>query len=363
MGGDVMHSPYAPVMIFSGGTGGHIFPGLAVARVLMDNDIPVTWVGTRTGMEQDLVRGAAITIHSIDAAALRGKGIGRLLSTPFTLLRAVWQALSLIRKIRPRAVICFGGFVSAPGGLAAWIARKPLLIHEQNSRPGLSNRLLAPLARVVMCGFPQSFDRANAEFVGNPIRPEILALASSLERAQSRGEHVNVLVMGGSQGARALNLALPAVLAKFPQLQIRHQCGKAMLEETRGAYAAARVQARVDAFIADMPEAYQWADLVIARAGASTISELCAVGVASILVPLPGSADNHQHHNAEFLEDAGAAVLVTQGEHFVQHLEQELHTFLQDPERLAIFGRAARETAILDAAERVADFVISETLC
>ncbi|KAA2284943.1 undecaprenyldiphospho-muramoylpentapeptide beta-N-acetylglucosaminyltransferase [Arenimonas fontis] len=353
----------APVLILAGGTGGHIFPGLAVAEALRARHVPVVWLGARGAMETRLVPAAGIALETIDVAGLRGKGIATLLTAPFRLARAIWQALRVLRRLRPRAVLSFGGYAAGPGGLGAWLLRRPLLVHEQNRAPGFTNRVLARLARRVMCGFPDSFPGRVTDDVGNPVRPAIAALSAPNQRLAGRAGPARVLVLGGSQGAAALNRGLPEAIARLPETarpQLRHQCGERHAEAARAAYAAAGVAAVVEPFIADMAEAYAWADLVVCRAGALTLAELCAAGIGSVLVPFPAAVDDHQTRNAEYLAERGAAVIVPEGEHFVERLLAVLQPLLADAgARLAMAG-AARAVARPDAADRVADLVLQE---
>lgn len=348
----------APVMIMAGGTGGHIFPGLAVARALLARDVPVVWLGSAGGMETRLVAEAGIDIDTIGIGGLRGKGASTLLLAPFKLLRALLQSLGILRRRRPRAVISFGGFAAGPGGVAAWMLRRPLLVHEQNAAPGLTNRVLARLAERVLAGFPDSFPGVDHVTVGNPVRAEIAALPAPGERLPARPGPTRLLVLGGSQGARALNLGVPgaiATLASGARPQLRHQCGRTGEQTTRAAYAEAGVEASVEPFIADMAQAYAWADLVVCRAGASTIAELSAAGLGSVLVPFPHATDDHQTRNAEYLVSRGAAHLVPEGEGFVQRLSVALQAPLADATARLRMAEAARAAAFDDAAGRVAD--------
>lgn len=351
-----------PVLILAGGTGGHIFPGLAVAQALRAQDVPVVWLGSAGGMETRLVPQAGITIETISVSGLRGKGAATLLKAPFLLVRSVWQALAVLRRLQPRAVLSFGGFAAGPGGLGAWLLRRPLLVHEQNRAPGLTNRVLARFARRVLCGFPGAFaDRG--ETVGNPVRPEIAAVAAPSARFAGRGGPVRLLVLGGSQGANSLNVSLPKMLARLPEAQrplVRHQCGERHAQKCRDVYAQAGVQASVEPFIADMAEAYGWADLVVCRAGALTLAELCAAGVGALLVPFPNAVDDHQTRNAESLVERGAARLVPEGEGFEDRLFAAVSPVLSDaPARLAM-AEAARAAALPQAAQTVARIVIEE---
>ncbi|GAB2669944.1 undecaprenyldiphospho-muramoylpentapeptide beta-N-acetylglucosaminyltransferase [Arenimonas aestuarii] len=358
-----MSAATAPVLILAGGTGGHIFPGLAVAQALRERDVPVVWLGSAGGMETRLVPPAGIRIETISVKGLRGKGALALLKAPFLLLRSVAQALSILRRLRPRAVLSFGGYAAGPGGLGAWLLRRPLLVHEQNRAPGLTNRVLSRLARRVLCGFPGSFPEGRAEVVGNPVRPAIAALPVPADRLAGRQGPARLLVLGGSQGAHALNTVLPQVLAALPagdRPQVRHQCGERHADATRAVYADAGVDAQVEPFIADMAQAYGWADLVVCRAGALTLAELCAAGVGSVLVPYPAAVDDHQTRNADYLVEAGAAVLVPEGEGFRDRLAETTRRLLPAAGVRLAMANAARGIAHADAAGRVAEIVIQE---
>jgi UDP-N-acetylglucosamine--N-acetylmuramyl-(pentapeptide) pyrophosphoryl-undecaprenol N-acetylglucosamine transferase len=353
----------APVLILAGGTGGHIFPGLAVAQALRERDVPVVWLGSAGGMENRLVPQAGLTLETIAVSGLRGKGAATLLKAPVLLLRSLWQALAILRRLRPRAVLSFGGYAAGPGGLAAWLLRRPLLVHEQNRAPGLTNRVLAKFAARVLCGFPDSFPGRRTDDVGNPVRPAIAALDAPAQRLSGRTGPARLLVLGGSQGAASLNVALPEVLAKLPagqRPQVRHQCGERHADKTRDVYAGSGVDASVEPFIADMAEAYAWADLVVCRAGALTLAELCAAGVGSLLVPFPNAVDDHQTRNAEYLADRGAAAIVAEGADFAGRLLAAVQPLLADPARRLEMATAARAAAFPQAAARVAEIVIQE---
>ncbi len=358
-----MSAGNAPVLILAGGTGGHIFPGLAVAEALRRRDVPVVWLGSEGGMETRLVPSSGIEVETLRVRGLRGKGVLALLKAPFGLARACLQALAVLRRLRPRAVVSFGGYVAGPGGLCAWLLRRPLLVHEQNRAPGLTNRVLSRFARRVLCGFPGSFPAGKAEVVGNPVRPAIAALPAPAARFDGRGGAPRLLVLGGSQGANALNRVLPQVLAGLPadqRPQVRHQCGERHADATRATYAEAGVAASVEPFIADMAEAYGWADLVVCRAGALTLAELCAAGVGSVLVPFPAAVDDHQTRNAEYLVEAGAAMMVPEGEGFAERMAAVAGGLLPDAARRLAMAGAARAIAHADAAERVAGIVLEE---
>lgn len=350
-----------PVMILAGGTGGHIFPGLAVAAALRTRDVPVAWLGSEGGMETRLVPQHGIAVDTIAVRGVRGKGVTALLAAPFKLLRAVRAARRVLRQRQPRAVVSFGGFAAGPGGLAARLAGIPLIVHEQNRAPGMTNRVLAKFARRVLTGFPQTF--AREEVVGNPVRAEIAAIAPPDERFAGRSGALRLLVLGGSQGARALNGAVPRALAALScptAWEVRHQCGERLREEAVRAYAEAGVPASVEPFIADMAAAYAWADVVVCRAGALTLAELCAAGVGSVLVPFPQAVDDHQTRNARYLLERDAAQLVPQGGD-VADLARRLSATLEaltDRARLLPMAQAARALARPDAAGRVADAVL-----
>ena len=351
-----------PVMILAGGTGGHIFPGLAVASELQARGVPVAWLGADGGMETRLVPQQGIAIDTIAVRGLRGKGLSALLGGPLKVARAVRAASTVLRQRRPRAVISFGGYAAGPGGLAARIAGVPLLVHEQNRAAGMTNRVLARLAGKVLTGFPGTF--ANEEVVGNPVRAAIAEVPGPEHRFAGRQGTLRILVLGGSQGARALNEAVPRALAglrgRVDCCEVRHQCGETQVEAARASYAGAGIDAGIEPFIADMAGAYAWADVVVCRAGALTLAELCAVGVGSVLVPFPQAVDDHQTRNAEYLVDRGAAQLLPQGQDgadLVQRLSATLE-ILGERADLLRMAQAARALARPDAAARVAEIVI-----
>lgn len=349
-----------PVMILAGGTGGHIFPGLAVARALRDDGVPVTWLGAEGGMETRLVPQHGIAIDTIAVRGVRGKGALTLLGAPFKVFAAVRAARRVLRQRQPRAVISFGGFAAGPGGLAARLAGVPLVVHEQNRAPGMTNRVLAKFAGRVLTGFPDTFAGGSEEVVGNPVRAEIAAIAPPEQRFAGREGPLRLLVLGGSQGARALNAAMPKALAAWRGVvacDVRHQCGEKLRDEAVAAYAAAGIEASVEPFIADMGAAYAWADVVVCRAGALTLAELCAVGVASVLVPFPQAVDDHQTKNARYLVDRGAAYLLPQDADLAEHLGATLQVLNHRGDLLRM-AQAARALAKPDAAQRVARIVL-----
>ena len=338
-----------PILIMAGGTGGHVFPALALARVLRAGAREVVWLGTQRGLEARIVPAERIPIEWLSVGGLRGKGALTLLAAPFRLLLALAQALRVMWRHRPAAVVGLGGFVTGPGGVAAWLTRCPLIIHEQNAVAGFTNRCLAPLAREVLEAFPGSFGtRAHARAIGNPVRDEILALPPPEARMVKRSGAVRVLVIGGSQGASRLNTVVPFALARLgaaPALEVRHQSGTRWLEAARQNYASAGARAEVVPFIEDMAEAYAWADLVVCRSGALTISELAAAGVGAILVPFPQAVDDHQTANARYLLSAGAAVLIADRELTPERLASELTRLCADRAALLKMAANARRLA------------------
>jgi UDP-N-acetylglucosamine--N-acetylmuramyl-(pentapeptide) pyrophosphoryl-undecaprenol N-acetylglucosamine transferase len=352
----------APVLILAGGTGGHIFPGLAVAAALRARSVPVLWLGAEGGMETRLVPQHDIAIETIAISGVRGKGVGTLLRAPLRILSAIRAAARVLARHRPRAVISFGGFAAGPGGIAAALARVPLLVHEQNRAPGFTNRVLSRFARAVLVGFPDAFPGREIH-VGNPVREVIARIAPPRERFAQRGDdRLHLLVLGGSQGARALNAAVPQALRQLEGagIAVRHQCGEKLQAETADAYRAAGIEASIEPFIADMAAAYAWADLVVCRAGALTIAELCAAGVGSVLVPLPTAVDDHQTKNAQYVVQRRAGVLLKQDGELADKLAMELRNLVLDPGKRLFMAEAARSLARIDAAERVADAVLKE---
>ncbi|MBL8394227.1 MAG: undecaprenyldiphospho-muramoylpentapeptide beta-N-acetylglucosaminyltransferase [Candidatus Accumulibacter sp.] len=301
------------LLVMAGGTGGHVFPGLAVADLLRQRDWRVVWMGAPDSMEAKLVPARGYEMAWVRFAALRGKGLLRKLLLPLHLFSACWQARREICRVGPDVVLGMGGYVSFPGGMMAALLGRPLIIHEQNSIAGLANRVLARWAKRVACGFPNTLP--GGVWVGNPLRPEMTGLPAPAQRLAGRDAPLHWLVLGGSQGATALNEMVPRGLALIDAEQrplVVHQAGEKHLEQLRENYASAGVPAHCVAFIEDMAGAYEWADLVICRAGALTVAELAATGVASVLVPFPHAVDDHQTLNARFLSQAGAAALLSQ---------------------------------------------------
>jgi len=347
-------------MIMAGGTGGHVFPALAVADYLRAQGVPVVWLGSRRGLESRVVPQHEFRLLTVDAAALRGSGWLGWVLAPARILISLAQAMRWMLQVRPGAVLGMGGFASGAGGVAAWLLRIPLLIHEQNALAGLTNRVLYPLARVVMQGFPATFPaQAKVRSVGNPVRTEIAGVpAPDLRNAGQRADCLRILVLGGSQGARALNSIMPAaldLLGANAAVRVLHQCGQLHLSATESAYGQCVHQrdVRVVAFIDDMAGAYAQADLVLCRAGALTIAELCAVGIASILVPYPHAADDHQSANARHLAGQGAAVLLPETELDPARLAGLIRELEADRGRLLHMAMAARRLSRPDATRDV----------
>ncbi len=340
------------VMIMAGGTGGHIFPGLAVAEELKRHEVTVSWLGTRHGLENRLVPAAGLSLDRLTISGLRGRGLAGWLMAPLNVTRAMLQARQVFKRQRPGCVLSMGGYVAGPGGLMAWLMGIPLIIHEQNAIAGLTNRLLVRLARRIYTGFPGALPRSVV--CGNPVRGEIAGLSAPGERMGRRDGPLRLLVIGGSQGALALNRTVPEALAGLPEASrpaVLHQAGS-LADETRARYQALGVEARVDAFIDDMADAWSWADLAICRAGALTVAELAAAGVASILVPFPHAVDDHQTANARYLADAGAAWLIPQSELTPGLLAERLRD--TDRNRLIEMAEQARRMSRHEAAAQVA---------
>lgn len=340
-------------MIMAGGTGGHVFPALAVADALRAAGWQVVWLGARSGMEATLVPARGFEMAWMRFSGLRGKGIVAKLLLPLNLLVAFWQSARAIFARRPDVVLGMGGYISFPGGMMASLLNRPLAIHEQNSVAGLANRVLVHLADRVLVGFPDAL--AKGEFVGNPVRAEISRLAPPAERFAARSGPLRILVVGGSLGAAALNDVVPKALARIPAAArplVTHQSGEKHIASLRANYAAAGVTAELVPFIEDMATAYAGADLVICRAGAITVAELAAAGVASLLVPFPFAVDDHQTTNAQYLVARGAAMLEPQALLSPEHLAGILGRLTRD--ELRQMAERARNVAKPDATEAVA---------
>ncbi|MDO3382805.1 undecaprenyldiphospho-muramoylpentapeptide beta-N-acetylglucosaminyltransferase [Gilvimarinus algae] len=345
------------VLIMAGGTGGHVFPALEVAKVMRERGVEVHWLGTQRGIEHRLVPAQSITIDYIRVEGVRGRGAAGILKAPFLIALAVLQAINVLRRVKPEVVIGFGGFASGPGGLAAKMMGLPLVIHEQNAVAGTTNKLLSRLANRILTGFDDVFN--NGRWVGNPVRQAIRQLPEPAQRFAARAdEPLHLLVLGGSLGALAINELVPQALGQLnasERPKVRHQCGEKHAEVTTANYLASQVEASVEPFIDNMSEAYGWADIVICRAGALTIAELACAGVGAILIPLPTAIDDHQTHNAAVLASAGAAISVPQGDLSAERLAKVLRERLASRSALLQMAEIARQACRGDAAAKVAD--------
>ncbi|MBN47194.1 MULTISPECIES: undecaprenyldiphospho-muramoylpentapeptide beta-N-acetylglucosaminyltransferase [unclassified Methylophaga] len=351
------------VLIMAGGTGGHVFPALAVAEELRTRSVDIEWIGTERGIESRLVPAAAFKLNLIPIKGLRGNGLFGWLVAPFRILRAVLESGKVIKRFQPDVVIGLGGFASGPGGLAAWLSGKPLIIHEQNAIAGLTNRLLAKIARQVLQGFENSFTQTvKTRWVGNPVRKQIEQLAEPQVRYAARTKQsTKVLVLGGSLGAKSLNQVVPRALAMLKTkhvIEVTHQCGDSHFTDCQQAYEQAGVDGTVTKFIDDMAKAYGEADLVICRAGALTVAEVAAAGVAAILVPYPYAVDDHQTHNAQALKDAGAALLINDSDLNPEDLAASLLSLLDDRKQLENMAIQARKLAKPGTAMQIADICL-----
>ncbi|MBP0946350.1 undecaprenyldiphospho-muramoylpentapeptide beta-N-acetylglucosaminyltransferase [Pseudomonas alliivorans] len=349
----------ANVLIMAGGTGGHVFPALACAREFQSRGYKVHWLGTPRGIENELVPQAGLTLHLINVTGLRGKGRLSLLKAPLMLLKALMQARKVVRELKPVCVVGFGGYVTGPGGLAAKLAGVPLIIHEQNAVAGTANRSLASFASRVCEAFPNTFAASKKRrTTGNPVRVELFL---ETPRQALAGRKARLLVLGGSLGAEPLNKLLPEALAQLPEEirpEVFHQAGKNHDEITAERYRNAGVEAQVAPFIQNMAQAYSWADLVVCRAGALTISELAAAGLPSLLIPLPHAIDDHQSRNADYLAREGAAFVMPQATTGVAEMAARLKEVLMQPEQLNSMARTARRLAKPDATNTVVDVCV-----
>ncbi|KZY64922.1 UDP-N-acetylglucosamine--N-acetylmuramyl-(pentapeptide) pyrophosphoryl-undecaprenol N-acetylglucosamine transferase [Oleiphilus sp. HI0068] len=345
-------------LVMAGGTGGHVFPALATAKKLMSRNDKVVWLGSVGGMEERVVQDAGIPFYGISVSGVRGKGILSKALAPLKIAKAVFQALLVLRKTRPDAVLGMGGFASGPGGLAAKLLGKPLLVHEQNAVAGMTNKVLAKMADSVMSAFPEAFeDASKVVLTGNPLRDEICELFYSSKDSVSKSRPIRVLVLGGSLGAARLNEVLPGAMSSLGaeiRPEIWHQTGRNKSEGVAASYEKYGVKAQVSEFIDDMAAAYRWADFVICRAGALTISELCVAGLGAILIPYPHAVDDHQTLNAQYMTKGGAAWLLDQQDLSESTLSEVLAPLFSKPERISILSEAARKLAKADATENVA---------
>jgi UDP-N-acetylglucosamine--N-acetylmuramyl-(pentapeptide) pyrophosphoryl-undecaprenol N-acetylglucosamine transferase len=345
------------IVIMAGGTGGHIFPALAVAQFLQTQGWQVSWLGTKAGLESRVIPENGIEIDWLSVSGVRGKGILSKVSAIFKLAKSCAEARKILKQRKPDVVLGMGGFVAAPGGLMAKMLKIPLIIHEQNRVVGTTNRLLAKIATKVLQGFPNSFaPKFNAICTGNPLRKSFV---DSVQKTNStQNEALKILIVGGSQGAKALNENVPNAIALLKNaVQVRHQTGAAMQNDVAEKYESLNLNAEVSAFIDDMAAAYSWADLIICRAGAMTVSEVAAMGIPAIFIPLPSAIDDHQTANAKYLTEAGAAILLKQSDLTAKNLAQQIEKLC---ENLAQRQEIARSLAYLNATETVANFCISE---
>lgn len=354
------------VLIIAGGTGGHIFPALVIADALSEKGITVEWLGAQVGMEQKLV-GHRYPLRLLPVQAIRGKSLTGKLLAPFRLLRCLYLALTWIKKIHPDVVVGMGGYASGPGSIAAWLLRKPLIIHEQNAIPGLTNRILSRFANVVLQAFPKTFpESSKAQTVGNPVRPALYALPAVSVRFQMPLLPLHVLVLGGSQGARAINEAIQKVLPLLtPDTPVVfwHQTGSRDLDQAKATYQSyPQYCFRMESFIEDMPAAYAWAHLVICRAGALTVSELMAAGVCSVLVPFPQAVDDHQTANAKHLTNNDAGLLIPQKQLTPRELVRVLSNFCQAPQQLAIMAERAHALAKKESVAKIVSIICTQVL-
>ncbi|KAI3594967.1 UDP-N-acetylglucosamine--N-acetylmuramyl- (pentapeptide) pyrophosphoryl-undecaprenol N-acetylglucosamine transferase [Cupriavidus sp. U2] len=342
------------LLVMAGGTGGHVFPGLAVARALRDEGWRVVWLGNRSGMEATLVPKHDIPMEYIQFGGLRGKGLVTKLLLPLNLLRAFWQSIGALRRVKPDVVLGMGGYITFPAGMMASLLGRPLVLHEQNSIAGLANKVLAKVADRVLCAFPDALP--DSEWTGNPVRAELAEIPDPASRYEQRTGPLRILVVGGSLGAAALNDVVPKALALLPEATrptVKHQAGAKQIDQLRANYVAAGVAGETVPFIDDMAAAYADADLVICRAGAMTVSEVAAAGVAALFVPFPHAVDDHQTTNASFLSKQGAALLVQQNALTAEGLAQTIAGL--DRGQLKDMARAARSLAKPEATRRVAE--------
>lgn len=347
------------LLVMAGGTGGHVFPAIAVARELQQQGWEIRWLGTKDRMEADLVPKHGIPIEFIQISGLKGKGLKALLTAPFAIAKAVWQARKIIKTYRPDAVLGMGGYVSGPGGIAAKLCGVPVILHEQNAVAGLTNRWLSKIARQTLQAFPTAFEKA--EVVGNPVRQDLFEIAPPEVRFADKGYPINILVMGGSQGAMVINQTVPEVAKQLgAQVFISHQVGKGKLDGVAEIYQATG-NGIASEFIDEMKAAYEWADLVICRSGALTVCEIAAAGLPAIFVPFQHK-DRQQFLNAQYLEQAGAAVIIEQPDFTPERLLSVLEPLIADRQKLTQMAINAKQKATPLAAKQVADVIKAHSL-
>jgi UDP-N-acetylglucosamine--N-acetylmuramyl-(pentapeptide) pyrophosphoryl-undecaprenol N-acetylglucosamine transferase len=358
-------------MIMAGGTGGHVFPGLAIATALRERDWDVSWIGTSRGLESRVVPDNGLQLHTLKTLGLRGKGIGAKIKGIVSLLLSCLQALWLLTAHRPSVVVGFGGYAAGPAGVVAWLLRIPVVIHEQNAVAGTTNRLLSRAATRVLAGFDGAFASGlPALSTGNPVRSALANVPSKAypEAGFSKAQPLKLAILGGSQGALALNRGLPTALSKLSSdalacIAVRHQCGRNHYDVTMSAWSTVCLaDLEVAPFVEDMAELYHWADVAICRAGALTVCELAVTGTPSVLVPLPNAIDNHQLKNAEALRDAGGAIVVEQNDLESGTLEAFIADILMQSQRLTDMSTAAKAWSKPDATQQVVA-VIEEVVC
>ncbi len=353
------------VLIMAGGTGGHVFPGLAVASVLQARGVDVHWLGTKQGLESRVVVAAHIPLHHITISGLRGKGLLPLLLAPVRILRAMQQARHIIKAVNPDVVIGMGGFASGPGGVASWLMRRPLVIHEQNAKAGFTNKLLAYIAARVLEGYPQAFKRRRKVMcIGNPVRDDIASIMPPAQRLQTARSGFRLLVLGGSLGADAINRIVPQALAELAQderPEVLHQTGNQHFVTAEKEYLSLGLKANLQPFITDMAHAYGWADMVLCRAGALTVAELCAVGLGAIFVPFPHAVDDHQTANADFMVRQQAAICIKQSELTAPQLAAIVRQYAGSQEKRFKMAQAAYQLRHEKVAEKIVE--ICEEVC
>jgi UDP-N-acetylglucosamine--N-acetylmuramyl-(pentapeptide) pyrophosphoryl-undecaprenol N-acetylglucosamine transferase len=353
------------VLIMAGGTGGHVFPGLALAQALRAEGVEVHWLGTSQGLEARLVPEANLPLHIVTIGGLRGKNLKTLLTAPLKLTRAVLQARRIIRQVNPQVVVGMGGFASGPGGIASWLLGYPLIIHEQNAKAGMTNKMLARIAKKILQGFPNAFQGNDRVLtIGNPVRENIENIIPPASRFASSRKPLRLLILGGSLGAQALNELVPKALSRLDAAErpeVWHQAGDKHIEKTKAQYADLNVQANLSAFVTDMAEAYAWADVVICRAGALTVAELCAAGVCAIFVPFPFAVDDHQTANARFMVSHQAAFCIQQKDLTDERLAAIVKQLSDSPEQRLSMANAAYQLRKTQVAEKIVD--ICKEIC
>lgn len=334
------------------GTGGHVFPALAIAHALKKQGAEVFWLGTKKGFERKLLRDVDIPFHQISISGIRGNGFMQLLFSPINIFRAFLQSFSIIRRVKPDVVLGMGGYVCGPGAMAAWVLRKRLMIHEQNAVPGVTNKILSYFADTVFTAFPNVLPSKKTTYVGNPIRQDIAEVPSPDERFAGRPKSMHLLVFGGSRGALSFNQVVPEALALLPEelaIEVWHQTGDENLETAQKNYEKCQVSAKIVPFIHEMAKAYEWADLVVCRSGATTVSEVAAIGLAAIFIPYPFHKDDQQGYNARFLADENAAIIIRQSEFTPENLAVKLKELLSDRARLLVMAKSGRKLRKVDA--------------